>query len=280
MKSRAGFTLVETLVVVLVGALVMGSIYQMVIMQDRTTRQQYARVETSQNARMSLSVLVNDLKEISAVDGDIIAADSSDIRFRAMRKAGLACAKLDDSNLDVWVLGAAFQAGDSVLVFSEGSVNTTGDDQWLPLAVQNVQTVACGSDPYGVGASKMFRLTFPGAPLANVGTGAFVRSFITTRYRTVDNGEWGQLMRTDTLPEMAIVDKLAREADGGLRLRYFNAAGSQIPNSSLSTNLNNIMRIQIKVRGKAAAAVSSTGANRFQDSLVTSVYLRGNYRSQ
>ena len=42
----AGFTLAETLVVVLVGALVMGSIYQMVIMQDRSTRQQYAVVET------------------------------------------------------------------------------------------------------------------------------------------------------------------------------------------------------------------------------------------
>jgi len=138
----------------------------------------------------------------------------------------------------------------------------------------------CGSDPYGVGANSMVRLTFTGSPLATVNTGTFVRSFIITRYRTVDNGEWGQLMRTDTLAETAIVDKLAPETDGGLRLRYFNAAGSQIANGSLSSNLNNIMSVQVKVRGKAAATVSKTGANRFQDSLVTTVYLRGNYRTQ
>ena len=66
MNSRSGgFTLAETLVVVLVGALVMGSIYQMVIMQDRTTRDQYARIETSQNGRITLAVITNDLKEIS-----------------------------------------------------------------------------------------------------------------------------------------------------------------------------------------------------------------------
>ena len=284
MKARAGFTLTETLVVVLVGALVMGSIYQMVIMQDRTTRQQYARVETTQNARTSLAVMVNDLKEISAVDGDIIAADSSDITFRALRKAALACAKPSDSQLIVWELGAPFAAGDSLLVFSEGNVNSTADDQWVPTAVVTATPAlavgVCAFDPYGVGASRRTLLTFLGTPMANVHRGAFVRSFVTTRYRTVNNGEWGQLMRTDTTAEQPIIDKLASETDGGLRLRYFNAAGTQIANNLLSANLNNIMRIQVKVRGKAAATVTSTGQNRFQDSLVTSVYLRGNYRTQ
>lgn len=281
MKARAGFTLAETLVVVLVGALVMGSIYQMVIMQDRTTREQYARVETSQNGRTALAVLANDLKEISAVDGDIIAADSSDITFRSLRKAALACTKIDDNNIRVWELGGQFQANDSVLVFAEGNVNSTADDAWLRLRVSSVtRPDACGANPYGVGANNMVRLTFTGSPLATVNTGTFVRSFINTRYRTVDSGEWGQLMRTDTLAESAIIDKLAREVDGGLRLRYFNAAGTQIANGSLSSNLNNIMSVQVKVRGKAAATVSKTGANRFQDSLVTTVYLRGNFRTQ
>jgi prepilin-type N-terminal cleavage/methylation domain-containing protein len=282
MKARAGFTLTETLVVVLVGALVMGSIYQMVIMQDRTTREQYARVETAQNARTSLAVMVNDLKEISAADGDIIAADSSDITFRALRKAALSCSKGTNSSLDVWVLGAPFEAGDSVLVFAEGNVNSTADDQWVRGQLQAVLPGAlCGGyDPYGVTIAKMKTLVFTGAPLANVNNRTFVRSFITTRYRTQNNGEWGQLMRTDTAAEQPIIDRLATETDGGLRLRYFNAAGTQIANNNLSTNLNNIMRIQVKVRGKAAATVSRTGENRFQDSLVTSVYLRGNYRTQ
>lgn len=281
MNNRsAGFTLTETLVVVLVGALVMGSIYQMVIMQDRTTRDQYARIENTQNGRISLAVITNDLKEISAVDGDVVAAAPTDITFRALRKAGLVCRKINDSNYEVWELGAPYQAGDSVVVFNEGNVNTTADDVWIAARVTVVAPAAlCNSDPYGVGASRRKLLTLSTA-MPNAGIGALARSFIHTRYRIVDNGEWGQLMRTDTLAEMAIIDRLALTADQGLQFRYFNAAGAQIAAGSLATNLNNIMRIQVKVRGKAASSVSRTGVNRFQDSLVTNVYLRGNFRTQ
>jgi Tfp pilus assembly protein PilW len=284
MNSRsAGFTLAETLVVVLVGALVMGSIYQMVIMQDRTTRDQFARIETAQNGRTTLAVITNDLKEISAVDGDVVAAAPTDLTFRALKKAGLTCAKPSDTEFEVWELGAHFAAGDSVLVFSEGNVNTTTDDQWLRATVTAVVAAtngACtGADPYGVSANFKKRLTLSAA-MATASTGAFIRSFTHTRYRITDSGEWGQLMRTDTMAETPIIDHLALTADQGLQFRYFNAAGTQIASGSLATNLNNIMRIQVKVRGKAASSVSRTGANRFQDSLVTNVYLRGNFRTQ
>ena len=283
MNSRsAGFTLAETLVVVLVGALVMGSIYQMVIMQDRTTRDQFARIETAQNGRTTLAVITNDLKEISAVDGDIVAAAPTDLTFRALKKAGLTCWKASDTEFEVWELGDHFAAGDSVLVFSEGNVNSTADDQWLRATVTSTTGASgggCTPDPYGVGASFTKRLTLS-AGMATASSGALVRSFTHTRYRITDNGEWGQLMRTDTMAETAIIDRLALTADQGLQFRYFNPAGAQIASGSLSTNLNNIMRIQVKVRGKSASSVSSNGQNRFQDSLVTNVYLRGNYRTQ
>jgi hypothetical protein len=116
--------------------------------------------------------------------------------------------------------------------------------------------------------------------MANAGGGALIRSYIPTRFRITDNGEWGQLMRTDTTAETAIIDHLALTADGGLRFRYFNAAGTEIAAGALSTNLTNIMRILVSVKGKAATVVSKTGTNRFQDSLMTNVYLRGNFRTQ
>jgi prepilin-type N-terminal cleavage/methylation domain-containing protein len=284
MNNRSpGFTLTETLVVVLVGALVMGSIYQMVIMQDRTTRDQYARIENTQNGRVSLAVITNDLKEISAVDGDIVAAAPTDITFRALRKAAFICAKPNNTTIEVWELGEQFRIADNLLVFSEGNVNSTGDDQWVATTVTGVGAATdnncTGPDPYGVTGNKTKRLTVSVA-LPNANPGSPVRSFVVTRYRLTDSGEWGQLMRTDTLAEMPIIDRLALNADQGLQFRYFNAAGSQIASGSLATNLNNIMRIQVKVRGKAASSVSRTGANRFQDSLVTNVYLRGNHRTQ
>ena len=284
MNSRAaGFTLAETLVVVLVGALVMGSIYQMVIMQDRTTRNQYARIENTQNSRVGLLVITNELKEISAVDGDIVAAAPTDLTFRALAKAGLTCEKPSDTEFEVWELGDHFAVGDNVLVFAEGNVNSTADDQWLQASVTAVSpatdTDCTGPDPYGISANFTKRLTVSAA-MPTAGRGALIRSFMQTRYRIVDSGEWGQLMRTDTAAERPIIDKLALTADGGLRFRYFNAAGTEIASGSLSTNLNNIMRILVSVKGKAATAVSATGANRLQDSLMTNVYLRGNFRTQ
>jgi hypothetical protein len=125
----------------------------------------------------------------------------------------------------------------------------------------------------------MKQLTLNSA-VATAGTGALIRSFISTRYRITDNGEWGQLMRTDTMPESAIIDQLALTANGGLRFRYFNAAGTEIAAGNLATNLTNVMRILVSVKGKAGTVVSRTGANRFQDSLMTNVYLRGNFRTQ
>lgn len=122
-------------------------------------------------------------------------------------------------------------------------------------------------------------------PPDGVANRAPVRAFVPTRYRLTDDGEWGQLMRQVTEPtvgtaETAIIDHLSSTADGGLELRYFDSAGTQIAAGALAANLANIMRVQIKVRSKAVTAVTKTGSNRYQDSLVTSVYLRGNYRTQ
>jgi prepilin-type N-terminal cleavage/methylation domain-containing protein len=289
MNARArGFTLVEMLVVVLLSSIVMGSIYQMVVMQDRTTREQHAVIETQQNARTALAVMTSDMKELSAVDGDITGATETSINFRALRKAGIACEISPVWDwLEVRSLGQAFAAGDSVLIYAEGAnANSIADDTWVRLVVFAVAPASqCGADPFGAPSTQ--RLSFIGLlPLSNVRIGALVRSFIPTRYRILNNGEWGQLMRQEALPpaftpvETAIIDKLAATADGGLSLRYFNAAGASMAYGTLAANLANIMTVQVKVRGKAVATVKSTGVNRFQDSLVTNVYMRGNYRTQ
>jgi hypothetical protein len=101
-----------------------------------------------------------------------------------------------------------------------------------------------------------------------------------TRYRLVDSGEWGQLLRTEEGVETPIIEQLATEAEGGLRLRYFDAAGAAIPLNNLDARLADIMRIQMKVAGKAMTSASATGENRWRDSLLTQVYLRGNDREQ
>jgi prepilin-type N-terminal cleavage/methylation domain-containing protein len=278
--QRPGFTLAETLVVVVLGAVVMSSIYQMVNIQERTTRHQHAVISTSDNAQAGLAVLANDLKEISARDGDVIAADSLSIRFRALRQTGVICNKDAGNNwIDVWELGGAFENGDQILVYEEGpNVDSPNDDQWLNLTITTAGAGACGANPLGVTNTR--RLNVGGAPFTNVTRGGLVRSFMETRYRLIDSGEWGQLLRTEEGVETPILEQLATQDEGGLRLRYFDSTGVAIPLANLDARLSDIMRIQMKVAGKAVTNASATGDNRWRDSLLSQVYLRGNARGQ
>ena len=290
MNSRSeGFTLVEILIVVLLSSIIMGSIYQMIVMQDKTTREQYAVIETQQNARTALAVMTTDLKEVSAVGGDVTGATASSVTFRALRKGALTCGAPGLLTIDVAELGAPFVVGDSLLIFSEGAnANSATDDTWLVRRVlgttaQTVATSCGGANPFAAVGWRRLLLDF--AP-TGVSAGALVRSFTPTRYRIRDDGEWGQLVRQVAEPplwqptEAVIIDRLSSTGEGGLEFRYFNAAGTQIPAANLAANLTNIMRVQVKVRGKAVTSVAKTGANRYQDSLVTTVFLRGNFRSQ
>jgi prepilin-type N-terminal cleavage/methylation domain-containing protein len=280
-SRRDGFTLVEVLIVVVLGAVLMGSIYQMIIIQEKSTRQQYAIVQTNENAQAALSVLANDLKEISARDSDVIAVDSTDITVRAMRKAGIVCAKgPGDAYIDVWEIGAPFIGTDSVLVFADGTnLVSNSDDGWVKGTVTSATPAigGCVGNPLGVANTRRLILS---SALANVGPGALVRSFVPTRYRLVDNGEWGELLRTEgTGTETAIIEKLASNAEGGLRMRFYDSAGVAIPLANLTTRRFDIMRAQIKVTGKGVSTATTAG-NRFRDSLTTQVYVRGNLRSK
>lgn len=285
MNARAdGFTLVEILIVTLLGSLVMASIYQMINIQDRTTRQQYAMIQNNQNARMALSVLSSDLKEISARDGDVTYADSTILEFRALRKAGVACNKdAGNSYIDVMELGDAFAAGDSVLVFADGtSTGSARDDGWLRLQVSSVGNGVCAQN--ALAAANIRRLNFAATPLATVFAGALVRSFTRTRYSLTDSGEFGQIQRQEgAAAAIPVIDGLATTAEGGLHIRYIDSTSTVIPYTGLRSGgarLSHIMRMQIKVRGKSPTQVAKTGANRFTDSLVTQVYVRGNARSR
>lgn len=292
MNSRArGFTLVEVLVVVLLSSLVMGSVYKMIVMQQNSTREQYAIIDTQQNARTGLAILTNELKELSAVDGDIVGASETSLTFRALNKAGVVCNKDALNNyIDVAELGEAFEIGDSILVFAEGSVTDVTDDAWLAVPVGNVwnATVALCGGVNPLGAVSWNRLWINGVLMGPVERGALVRGFTPTRYRIADNGEWGQLLRRTanssgllwTTTETPILDQLAATAEGGLSFRYFDAAGTLMPYNTLASNLDDIMRVQVKVAGKAVSTAKSTGENRFRDSLVSTVYLRGNFRTQ
>lgn len=270
---RAGFTLVELLIVMLLGSLVLGAVYQTLISQQRSTRQTYAIIATQQNTRIGLELLASDLREVSATDGDIIEAGARSIRYRALRKGGIVCA-VDGSGawIDVAEIGGSFAADDSVVIFNDGpNPNSAIDDGWTLARIQSVGSGSCAGSPVSVNVN---RLSFSTA-LATIQRGAPVRSFTQVGYRIVDQGTAGVLYRMQGADSVAVLDGLRPSAQDGLRLSYWDTAGAAISYTNLSSQLNRVGRIRIKLTGSLVGG--GTGNNReFTDSLVSTVFLRGN----
>src|SRR5688572_27174006 len=132
-NRRDGFSLVEILVVSVLGALVLGAVFQTLTIQQRGSRHQNTIIQTQQTNRLTMQLLDAELRELSATGGDLIAAARDSITFRAVRKVGIVC--VNDSTLNrmtVWRLGdQAFTAGDSLLVFQDNNPGNMLDDAWV-----------------------------------------------------------------------------------------------------------------------------------------------------
>lgn len=275
---RAGFTLVELLVVMTIAGIVLAAVYQTLITQERSVRQSYAMIGVQNTTRTALEVISSELREISATDGDLVRADANSIRFRGMRKGGVVCANDPSFNwLDVVELGGAFVDGDSVMLFSDGpNPNSGTDDSWIARRITTVQSTAnCAGNPI---SSNARRLNFA-VPATNVIPGALARSFVHVGYRLVDVGAKGHLFMIQAGDSVPLVEDLATVANEGLRFRYWDSTGVTVPVANLTTaaTRNTVARIQVKVR--ATMVGGQTGNNRMHsDSLVSTVFLRGNQK--
>jgi prepilin-type N-terminal cleavage/methylation domain-containing protein len=87
--ARAGFTLVEVMVALVLGTLVVGVILQFVTGQTRIASRQTAREEVQQNARGALEVVASDLR--GAIASGLILGSEREIRFMLPRRWGVVC---------------------------------------------------------------------------------------------------------------------------------------------------------------------------------------------
>lgn len=281
MKSRQqGFTLVELLVVIVIGAMVLGAVYQTMTVQERTNRQQVAIVTTQENVRAALDILSAELREISAVQGDLLGGGANYIRFRALRKAGVVCgrdASLARDWVDVAVLGQSFTTSDTTAIFDDGPNDMSSrDDSWriaTPSGTGSPGT--CLGNPV---STTVERLRYPSGTLATVDTGALVRSYKAYEYVLVDVAGRGKLVRSRNSTTDTLIESLATTSENGLNFKYYDASGTQIASPNTAALLASVMRIQITVKGKAGGASTAAGSE-FADSLIGQVYLRGNART-
>jgi len=292
-RAEAGFTLAELLVVAVLGAVILGAVFQTLSIQNRTFQRQSAVISAQEASRTTLAVLSGELREISATGQDLVAASADSVAVRVLRNIGFVCNAGVGGVLSMWELGQPFEAGDSIFVFSQGAdLIDNDDDAWIP---GQVAAVAYGASPPGCGVAwpketlsgaadgthRVATLTITsGLGFAGVTRGAPARTFermVYGRYSVGGEVVLGRRMAAgDVVP---LVGPLASGRDG-LRFEFFDADNVELGGGGAvaAADLDDVSFFTIAVQGRqAAGSVEADGF--YEDSLTVSVFLRNNDQS-
>jgi hypothetical protein len=157
---RAGFTLQELVVTLLLMGLVMGAMMAVLVRQQRFYRSTNDMVDARTNVRMAIAMVPADLRSVSSSDvrngTDIYTATASRFDFRTIVGSSVVCRKASatsiiipptdlerGSNLTTWLSPPV--PGDSMLIFDDSSAAGDYDDHWKVYKVQTVTPTASGS---------------------------------------------------------------------------------------------------------------------------------------
>lgn len=269
-RQRSGFTLVELLVVAVVGALVLGATYQVLVVNQRTYTAQNAQIQGQQSTRAAMEVLFSELREISPRGGDLIGMSPDSVTIRVMRSAGLVC-EVDDVNF--WIeatrLGSWFEVGDSVFVFADHDPSDVDDDVWTATIVtarDTTQACATGGDPsqrLTLGAPNLFVADTPSV-------GGLVRGYRHYTYGVMTYEGDAYLGRKDptligtgsaSVPLAGPLDP-----DDGLEFEYLDSSGNP------TTVATDVRQIQVTLRSHSEARDAQ--GDLVSDSVSTRIYLR------
>ena len=281
MRNRQGFTLVELIMVTVLGSLVMLAAMQVLITNQRTYSAQAAVVSGQQTTRMAVEVLFAELREVSPPGGDLLAMGPDSLTIRLMRRFSIACAvdpvappsvtiirsivPLSGDTLRIQGGANRFEVGDSVFVFADNVQSTTSDDAWLPLAITAIDSTAvlCPQD-----LSPALTLEFSGQTAAfvadSVRIGAPVRSHREYTFGTTTMNGDVYLARRDTGSYVPIAGPLA--PTGGLSFIYRDSLGA------VTTVATEVAQIEVTVR--TGSEVLNSLGNQVMDSVQVWIHTR------
>lgn len=272
-RDRQGFTMVELIIVTVLGALVVGATLQVLITNQRTYTAQNAQVQGQQASRMALDVLTSELREVSPSGGDLIAMASDSVRVRRMRRFGLACDVYlsgQSNTFRIAKIGDWFEPQDSTVIFADNNQNDPDDDAWVAAEITGVDTTTTcpdGSQAVDVtfgGQGSLFNQDVnPGADSVRVG--APIRSF---RYYTFGltsyAGDTYLGRREGANDFVPIAGPL--KADDGLELGFRDA------NGNTTTTAADVRQIVVKLR--TASGVMDSQGRMVSDSITAWIHTR------
>ena len=286
---RDGFTIIELLLVLLLGSLLLGGVYDTMTRQEKAYGTFNARAGTQQDTRIGMDLLSAELRELNVAgdtagdNGDLLMATPDSIRIRAMRKFGIVChTDQPGQRFIVATEGATtFSANDSILVYVDRDSLRASDDTWRRSKLTGVSaSLGCGLSAFGLAQAllspdatrQQLQVTGGSLPLAQIYPGAPIRSFETLTYRVAGVGSrpWVVRVQADTI--MPLFGPVA--ADGGFRLAYFDTAGTELTTFPLSlADRRSVGRIRLELRARRQTNADTPA---YTDSLISEIFVRGN----
>lgn len=222
-----GFTLTEMVIVIALGTVVVMALYRTLVVQQRFYREQGA-VSTTQDAlRLAWSVVVADLMEADAAEGDFGVIAPESVQVRSPVGFAIVCDK-DNADKTLALFGVQGRVtsgvGDSILIYDPAG--------WIVREVkaENPSGGPALGCPYGAGPSMEKRVRVD-ASVDNVPVGAPLRAFHRYTYRLEQDGDSWWLARGDG----ATTDILAGPFSGdgsGLAFAYFDSLGRKTSDST------------------------------------------------
>jgi prepilin-type N-terminal cleavage/methylation domain-containing protein len=281
-RDRRGFTMVELIVVTVLGSLVVLVALQVLITNRRAYTAQSATIAGQQTTRMAVDILFAELREVSPSGGDILAMYPDSITVRLMRKFSYVCAtdftvqprltvimNVPRAGADTLrIMGGTnrFEVGDSVFVYADNNENIDTDDVWIPARVTAVNNVAVFC-PQAL-LSPALDLTFngQGALFAadSVGVGAPVRSYEEFTFGTTTMNGDVYLARRDTGDYVPMAGPLAPR--DGLQFVYRDALGA------VTATPTDVSQIEVTIR--TGSEVLNSLGRLVQDSILVWIHTR------
>jgi prepilin-type N-terminal cleavage/methylation domain-containing protein len=278
---RAGYTLVELLVTLVISGIVVGALFQALLGQGRFARYIGAREEVQQNARVGVEMISSELRGV--LQGGIVQAEPHRLRFRVPRAWGILCngiargagaqaawvrfpaGMLPSSGLDAsrgWGVAVAQTANPSI---------PPGADEWRtasPLATTSTVNVcvtnlgaAANVEERGFSATG---LVPPDSPAPVVPPGSMVALFEEVTYDTgEETGTGARWVRRSVAYSVSGVPDLRPlvgplPGEESLLFRYFDAQDGEIAPPTLLTQAGRdaIASIRVTVATQSTARFS------------------------
>ncbi|HEX6367993.1 MAG TPA: prepilin-type N-terminal cleavage/methylation domain-containing protein [Longimicrobium sp.] len=263
---RRGFTLVELMVSIVLGALIIGVVLNFVTSQSRIATAQSGREEVQQNARGTLEMVASDLR--GAVPAGVVRGDDDAIELLLPRRWGVVCSQVGTTRTTVVfpdVQGMATPTGvDAGLLLRNGNA-------WVPV-LPALATVATAT-PVVVAAScaglsttgnvVAFQLDGVGHPGVAVGATAALYQRVRYDVRTSRGAKWIHRSNGMTDANTFNMQPLAgpvEDVGGGISFTYFTGTPpvplNAAPGAAASTA--GVSQVRLRVRMKSRQGGSNS----------------------